>query len=670
MMTPVKILPVEDESIIAQEIQERLEQFGYHVPTVAYSGEEAIEMAEKTSPDLVLMDIKLGKGIDGIEAAEHISKMDIPIIYITAYGDKATLNRAKMTDPYGYLLKPFNAASLQTSVEIAIHKHKKQMGLKKIHKWLEVTLKSIGDAVIATDTDGIVVFANHVAETLLKLEESEIIGADIEEAVKLVNDEKTLIIKQHVTEVIAKGSVICLKQHALITGDDAITYISDSIAPIVDEQGIIIGSVLIFSDVTDQKQEEDGIRQHNEELKVLHAIAQEISQTINLDEILGNAMDKTLELLHLSHGSIHLLDKEGEYLILKIQRGTNHYLAKAISAIKLGEGFVGRMILEGKPIFTESIEKWASLVGKRSLRPMIDERIQSTMCIPLRSKDITLGVMIIHTQDERVFTEAERSILVTVGYQISTAIENAELLKEASRFGALEETDRLKTVLLASVSHELRTPITCIRGIANTLTQPDIQWDRPTLDDFLQTIVQESDRLNHIVTDLMDMSQLETGMMKMEKRRSTLSSVIAQISNHLYILTSKHKLYLDQPYPDTLLHIDETRIGQVITNLVSNAVSYSPENTQITLLAEQVDDKIVVSVVDEGDGIAPANTGKIFDLFYRLESGIVRSKGGSGLGLAICKGILEAHNGDIWVESEVGNGSKFSFSLPLADESS
>ncbi|MDY6911903.1 MAG: ATP-binding protein, partial [Chloroflexota bacterium] len=240
--------------------------------------------------------------------------------------------------------------------------------------------------------------------------------------------------------------------------------------------------------------------------------------------------------------------------------------------------------------------------------------------------------------------------------------------KEASRVSALEELDSLRTALLASVSHELRTPLTSIKGLASTLVQPDVQWDPETQKEFLLTIDKESDKLTRIVSDLLEMSQLETGIMKMEKTRSRVSSIIKQLRDQLEDLAREHHLQINVATGMPVIDADEVRLGEVITNLVENAVSYSDAGNHIVLEAAMNDGEILVSVTDEGIGIPPEHLEKIFDRFYRLEGGVIRRRGGSGLGLSICKGIVEAHNGRIWVESELGKGSRFSFALPVESD--
>ena len=164
-MEKKKIFVVEDESIVSLEIQSRIKHLGYIVSGTAASGDEAIRKVIDLKPDLILMDIRIKGEIDGIETAAEIKKIyDVPIIFLTAYADPVTIQRAKITDPFGYIIKPFEERELHISIEIALYKDHTQKLIREKDKWLTAILRSVGDAVIATDTQGKIKFINHVAE--------------------------------------------------------------------------------------------------------------------------------------------------------------------------------------------------------------------------------------------------------------------------------------------------------------------------------------------------------------------------------------------------------------------------------------------------------------------------------------------------------------------------
>ncbi|NQT73848.1 MAG: PAS domain S-box protein [Chloroflexi bacterium] len=515
--------------------------------------------------------------------------------------------------------------------------------------------------IMSTDSDGIIWSINRIVPGLTS---EQVIGSKIYD---FIDPEFHNTVRQTTKRVIQTGNPGTYEIRG--TGPDgSVSWYVTQIGPVMQDQEIV-ALTLITTDITDRKNSEEEVVQRNRELAALNEIAQKISQTLDLDEILNNALDKTLEILNTKYGVIAFMDDEAESLTIRTARGTSDDLVNTVSPIKLGE--VDKSIWKQlrEPLFIESLSDWIERISSESLISALKQPIESAMFVPLRSKGEILGVICAFTESGRVFTQEERGLLITIGHQISTAIENAQLLEEVSRAEALEELDKLRTALLASVSHELRTPLTSIKGLASTLTQPDVEWDTETQQDFLNIIDQETDILTHIVEDLMQMSQMEAGIMSMDKTRSNIASIVHQLGNKLSDLTVAHEFETDIPTEMAPIYADEIRIGEVITNLVHNAASYSEQGTAITLVANEKDGQIIVSLTDHGIGIPPEHVDKVFDRFYRLESGVSRRRGGTGLGLSICKGIVESHNGEIWVKSTPDKGSTFSFSLPIEDDS-
>ncbi|WP_414512071.1 response regulator [Nostoc sp. PCC 9305] len=281
-MTNAKILVVEDEAIVAKDLQYRLKKFGYTVPAIASSGEEAINIAIEISPDLVLMDIKLKGSMDGIEAAEEIYKrLDIPVIYLTAYADENTLERAKITEPFGYLLKPFKERELQTNIEITLTKHGLERQLKVNKKWLDALLKSISDGVIASDLQDLITFMNPVAENLTGWKQEEACGRNSSEIFNIANGETRNPIESPIIKVLQDGIIVHLPAETiLINKDGAEIPIDDSAAPIKDEKDNITGAVLVFRDITERKRAIEA-RQKQIEQEQLVVQWEEINQLKN-----------------------------------------------------------------------------------------------------------------------------------------------------------------------------------------------------------------------------------------------------------------------------------------------------------------------------------------------------------------------------------------------------
>jgi len=244
--------------------------------------------------------------------------------------------------------------------------------------------------------------------------------------------------------------------------------------------------------------------------------------------------------------------------------------------------------------------------------------------------------------------------------------ERMRMDKKARELETLREVDRLRSGLLANVSHELRTPLTSIKGFTTTLLRSDVRWSEEDQQDFLQSIDQETERLIRLINDLLDMSRIEAGGLKLERYNYQIADILDSVNSRLTILTEHHQLQVIVPSELPPVFVDEMRIGQVLTNLVENATKYSPEDSQITIEAQLAGDQIIISVTDTGESIPTEFLDRVFDRFYQAESIVTGRKSGTGLGLPICKGIIESHGGRIWVESKVGKGSNFSFNLPTS----
>ncbi len=238
-----------------------------------------------------------------------------------------------------------------------------------------------------------------------------------------------------------------------------------------------------------------------------------------------------------------------------------------------------------------------------------------------------------------------------------------------------KEFDQMKTQLLSTVSHELRTPLASIKGFATTLLRQDVRWDEATQREFLRIIEEESNRLEELIDNLLDMSQVEAGALRIHREPVQLRGLLREAVENAQRRTEAHWFVMDLPAELPRVWADPRRIRQVLNNLLENAIKYAPDGGQVTVTCEVVlpdaaalSGEVIVSIADQGPGIAREFLERIFDRFFQVDSASTRQVGGSGLGLAIAKGIVEAHGGRIWAESLLGQGSVFRFSLPIVQQ--
>ncbi len=261
-MPKATILIVEDEAIVAEDLSQKLGRLGYEVRGITARGEEAVALARERRPDLVLMDIRLQGAMDGVEAAEHIRReCAVPVIFLTAHSDRETLERAKLAEPFGYILKPFEELELETHIEMALYKHQAEQALRRHREWLRVTLSSIGDAVLATDTARRITFVNPVAAALTGWLEEQAMGQPVENVFRIINEQTREWAESVVAQVLRENRVVGLANHtALIARDGREIPVEDSAAPIRDKGGKVSGVVLVFHDVTGTRRARELLR--------------------------------------------------------------------------------------------------------------------------------------------------------------------------------------------------------------------------------------------------------------------------------------------------------------------------------------------------------------------------------------------------------------------------
>lgn len=281
-MNHARILVVEDDRVVARDLRQQLGRLGYDVVGVTARGEEACALALSTSADLALMDIRLEGRMDGIDAAREIRlACDIPVVFLTAYADDETLQRAGRTEPHGYLLKPFEDSQLRTAVEMALYRHAADRKLRHSERRYAATLASIGDAVISTDSDSRITYLNPVAESLTGCRSSQVLGFRLDDVYRLRDEETGLAVS---------GTTATVQSLLLECDRRGPVPIEQSASPIVDDRGHVTGTVLVFRDLSHRRSVEKALRDAQAELarvsglttmgELAASIAHEINQPL------------------------------------------------------------------------------------------------------------------------------------------------------------------------------------------------------------------------------------------------------------------------------------------------------------------------------------------------------------------------------------------------------
>ncbi len=233
-------------------------------------------------------------------------------------------------------------------------------------------------------------------------------------------------------------------------------------------------------------------------------------------------------------------------------------------------------------------------------------------------------------------------------------------LRDITRF---REAEEIKTTFISVISHELKTPIALIKGYVGTLRRQDVTWEPAVVDDSLAVIEEEADHLTELVENLLDATRLQAGALKMNFSDTSIEALAKRIADRFRTQSDRHKIVVDFPPDFPVIMGDETRLAQVLSNLISNAIKYSPDGGEIAIRGEIQPDQVVISVSDQGPGIDAEDIAHVFERFYRSTSAARNTKG-TGLGLFLAKAVVDAHGGEIWVDPAPREGARVCFSLP------
>jgi len=407
---------------------------------------------------------------------------------------------------------------------------------------------------------------------------------------------------------------------------------------------LAVGLVVSYSIATVRDQLEK-LQLREVHARALNALSRDLTAAQNLDEILA-AVLRNLSAA-LSRNGVILLAERNQI----VQRAATPGFSLTESELALA--------------------RWCYANQREAGRGTDVQAEARVRFIPLQSANGLLGVLGLASADQqRHLTSEQRQLLEAFASLAALGIERASFVEQAGRTEMLQATERLQTALLNSVSHDLRTPLAGIAGVLSTLkefeTDPDHQGlDRETRQELLDTAWDEVERLNRFVGNLLDMTRLESGALRLRQEIVEVQDLIGAVAQQMRERTQDHQLRLDLSPNLPPVSIDFLLFSQVLINLLDNAVKYSPAGALIEITARAQAGRVEISVLDRGEGIPEQDLVRVFDKFYRVQRPTGVS--GTGLGLAISKGIVEAHGGQIWAENRDGGGTALRLNLPAGE---
>jgi GAF domain-containing protein len=434
-----------------------------------------------------------------------------------------------------------------------------------------------------------------------------------------------------------------------------------------DQAVIAIENVRLFQELEARTGE---LARSVEELKALGEVGQAVSSTLDLQTVLSTIVARAVQLSGTDCGIIYEYDEPTQEFHLRASYQMEEELVKAyqVTPLRLGQGATGRAAETRVPYQISDLRQEHELAS-RGMRPILFRLgYQSLLAVPLLFEQKIMGALTIYRRQTGSFAPEVVNLLQTFATQSVLAIQNARLFREIEDKGRqLEAANRHKSEFLANVSHELRTPLNAIIGFSEVLGERLFGELNEKQAEYTEDILSSGRHLLSLINDILDLSKIEAGRMDLEVTTFYLPDAIENALLLVRERASRHGIKLDRIIDDHLGDFigDERKVKQVLVNLLSNAVKFTPEGGKIQVRAGLDDGSLKISVSDTGVGIAPEDHEAIFEEFRQVGSNYAQKREGTGLGLSLTRKFVEMHGGTIWVESEVGKGSTFSFTLPI-----
>lgn len=636
-MTPARIMIVEDNLLVAEDLKTTLIRLGYHVAAIAKSGEQALMAAEKQVLDMVLMDLQLGAGMNGIDTAAVLrKKYQYPVIFLTAYADEETIRRAKVVEPHGYIVKPFDEKELKSTIEVSLYKQQSELKIIESRQWLQTTLKSIGDGVITTDHKGSVVFMNPLAERLTGWPEAEAIGKPMNTIIQLENEETGQVMEDPVARILREKIVVELANHTLlVTRDGKKIPIAPSGAPIKDEKGQLMGVVLVFRDQTEERRAQNALKEKS------HALGERVKELNCFFNISSLTSTPDISLEDLIQGITDLIPPSWQY----------------------PEITCARILLDGKEYKTANFKetKWKQY-AEISVN---NENIGSLEIFYLKEMP---------EEDEGPFLKEERNLIDAVSKRLRDIIEKKQAEEEKKKLEIqLRQAQKLESIgnLAGGIAHDFNNILSSVIGFTE-LAIDDVEKGTK-IEDYLQEVYSAGKRAKDLVRQILAFARQS----EEETKPIRIDTIVKEVL-HFIRSTIPTTIEIKQRIlSNSLIMGNPIQVHQILMNLCTNAAYAMEDRGGILdvslkdLAIENAEQKnkldlnhgsyIEIGVSDTGTGIPADIIASVFEPYFTTK----RPGEGTGMGLAMVHGIVESYGGRIMVDSTLGKGTVFRVYLPI-----
>lgn len=463
--------------------------------------------------------------------------------------------------------------------------------------------------------------------------------------------------------LVAKGKVggamvLSNRKHRIFKKEDI-----DLLSSIGSQIGVAVENARLYSQ----------LKRHDETLETLFEIDRVVRESLDLDEIFREALAKTIQVTSSDAGAIYTLEEDGKTLKLKTSSGISQDFAGTVSEIKVGVGVAGGAVMAKKPLVTD-INHYPSI----DLLPFLKkEGLVALVGVPLMAKGRVVGAMNLGNRSRRTFSKEDLEVLASIGGQIGVAIENARLYQEAkmsyeklqTAYEELKSLDRMKSEFLSNVSHELKTPLVSIRGYSELLHDEKLGLIKDEQKKSLEAIIRNADRLTRLINSILFISKMQAEKLEFQFQPVDMDEIVKICADDAKsIMDAKQITFEKDTAGISKVSGEKDRFIEVISNLLDNAIKFTPAGGKISIKALDEGEFVHLEITDNGIGIPLEIIPRLFSRFYQADASASRKYGGTGLGLYITKNIVEAFRGKIWIESEIGKGTKVHVLLPIAKD--
>jgi PAS domain S-box-containing protein len=621
-MNKVKILIVEDEQIVAKNIEKRLTGAGYQVVASVSTGEEAIEKVKSTAPDIILMDIKLKGKIDGIETADILRKnYQLPVIFLTSYTDEETFQRAKNTEPFGYLIKPFETKDLNRAVELALYKNKIYQELLETKLRFEIAIKAGNMGVWEFWPTEKKYFSDKNLKTLYRFDENELTDNIDDWSALVYKDDRELMSSTFDDFLRSKGREFKF-EHRVYRKDGSIGWVVDHGLLFEGDNEKPLRLIGTTTDITERKEAEIELQKSEEKFRSVFEGSGIGMAILSLDGQFTKVNKIFCEMLgylenEIVHTNFRDITHPGD-------------MEKSIGLVK---DLLKSEIAESSLIEKRYITKKGEIIWALTTVSLIKDFDSKPLFFIIQIQDITKR----KNNEDQVLRYAEE----------------------------LKNLNAAKDKFFSIISHDLRSPFNSLLGLTEFISHSFDEMKPAEIKDSILNIYNSSKQVYNLILNLLEWSMLQSGRLKVDKSIINLAELGIEIMNLYKESANNKKLELVNSMNENIIvYADKYMIDTIVRNFVSNSIKFTNPGGKIIIKGIINGDNAEVSVTDTGIGISPENQKNLFRIDEQFRRDGTANEKGTGLGLILCEEFIEKNSGVLWVESEEGKGSRFSFTVP------